>query len=104
MELVKAITREYIIIVEVIPEAYIEIRTALTIIEDTRIAIRIIKDIMAEEDTIVDIETEIIIIEAIIIIVMDSTIEAIITAILISIIVIYRFQSTIYIIIIIINT
>jgi hypothetical protein len=104
MELVKAITGEHITIVEVIPEARIEIRTALTITENTRITIRIIKDIIAEEDTIVDMETETTIIEAIIIVVTDSTVEAIITAISISVIVIHRFQPTIYIMTIIINT
>jgi len=87
----------HIIIVEV-TVAYIVIRTGLTTIEDIRTATG---TIAIETDIVVDIETEIITtIEAIIIEETDSTIEAIITVVVISISVIiaYRYLPTTYII------
>jgi hypothetical protein len=93
---------EYIIIS--IIEAYIVIKIGLTIIEDTRTTTG---TIVIEIDIIVDIETEIITTkEAIIIEEMDSTIEAIITIVVISISVIiaYKYLPTTYIITIIITT
>ena len=93
----------YIIIIEV-TIAYIVIRTSLTTIEDTRTATG---TIAIETDIIVNIETEIITtIEAIIIEEIDSTIEAIITVVVISISVIiaYRYLPTTHIITITIIT
>ena len=76
---------EYIIISVI--EAYIVIKISSTTVEDTRTAT---STIIVEIGTIVDIETEIIIIieEAIIIVEMDFTKEAII---IISVIIAYRY-------------
>jgi len=76
---------EYITISEI--KAYIIIKIGLTTIEDTR---TITSTIVMEMDTIVDIETEIIITtkEVIIIVGIDSTKEAIT---IISVIITYRY-------------
>ena len=84
---------------------YIVIRTNSTTIEDTRTTI---STIVIEMDIVVDTGTKIIITtkEAIIIEEMDSTIEAIITIVVISISVIiaYRYLPTTYIITIMTTT
>ena len=89
----KAIIVGHIIITEV-TVAYIVIRTNSTTIEDTRTATG---TIAIEIDIVADIETEIITTrEAIIIKEMDSTTEAIITIVVISIseIIAYRYLPT----------
>ena len=70
-------------------EAYIVIKIGLTTAEDTRIT----TDIIAIKNIIVDMDTEITIMEATIIVETDSTKEAIITVvvILISVIITYRY-------------
>jgi len=93
------------IIISGVTVVYIVIRTNLTTVEDTRTAIG---TIVIETDIVVDTGTEIIITteEAIIIKEIDSTIEAIITIVVISISVIiaYRYLSTTRIITIITTT